>query len=92
MPDITANSTEFQSVNTLTGIAVGAEMALQLKGTSWCYLVESSTQPADDSTEGVILTNLSFSYGVGSVDAGSDEIWIRCSQSGRTSVLNVQEI
>lgn len=92
LPDITIPSDQYVSVNSLTGIAAGTAIEIQLKGVTWVYLQTSVAQPSNDSTDGSLLTNLSYSYGTALITAGDDEVWARSTELGRTSKLTVQEV
>lgn len=91
LPDVTVTSDEFISLNSETGIAVGAAMQIQLKGVTWVYLVQSVAQPANTVTDGSLLSNMSDPYATAAVLAGGEEVWCRASLPNRTSKLSVQE-
>lgn len=93
MSDITldSNVSTWQSLNVLSGIAVGSAMVIQNKSTNWFYMVESNTQPVDSSTEGVDVTSLHYNYAVVTTDAGDLEYWVRPVDYGKSVRINVQE-
>jgi hypothetical protein len=92
IPDITVDSTEYVSVNTLTGIAVGTAMSILNKTTNWTRVQEIVAKPADTDTAGVLISSMSESYARADVALGSSEIWVRVAEEGRVATLSVQEI
>ena len=75
IPDIRVNTT-WQSVNTLTGIDIGAPINIQNKtrGVSRIIMAQG-TRPAADSTDGAIIDNKDRTV---SLAAGALEVWVRC--------------
>lgn len=92
IPDITIPSDDFVSVNTLSSVAVGTEIQLQLKGTFFVYLQESDTKPDAGSTDGILMSTVYENANTARIPSGSGEIWARCATSGRTSKINVEEV
>lgn len=80
----------FVSLNNLSGILVGTSFRMQNKGTNSILLIESNTQPADDSQDGVILTTVAFSYASAIVATGSGEIWAKADNG--ESKITLQEV
>lgn len=91
IPDISIPSSEYVSLNTLSGVSAGTAFTVQSKGTVWVRLVESATQPANTVEDGVILTNLTQSYATATIKLGSLSIWAISTQDGRTGKVTVQE-
>ena len=93
-PDIIIPSDQYVSLNSLASppIPVGTEFTIQCKSTSWCNLYEGSSPPASSVTDGVLITNLSYSEATKLIPAGSLEIFAICTNSGRTSKISVQEV
>lgn len=89
IPDISVSTSEFVSVNTLTGILIGTAVTLQNKGQSDIYFVESDVKPADNSTDGLIITTINRPFSIGNSTAGSNELWVRAD--GSLGKLHVQE-
>lgn len=88
IPDIIVPSTNFVSINTLSGIVVGNAMTFQNKGSVDLYIVENTTQPAATVTDGLILSHFNRAYSTGGSTTGSNEIWVK-SVSG-TGKLHVE--
>ena len=90
IPDITLNANSYTSINAITGIPIGSNLAIQHKEGSWVYLVESITEP-NVSREGVLLTDIFGEESSKAVLAGSLEIWaIVAAPSPREARINVQ--
>jgi len=73
LPDIVLNKT-WQSINTLSGIAVGTSMIIQTKGAFHKVILAEGTQPTSDSRDGRMIDRKQRDA---SVIDGSDEIWGR---------------
>ncbi|AUR87523.1 hypothetical protein NVP1101O_112 [Vibrio phage 1.101.O._10N.261.45.C6] len=91
LPDVVVLSDDYVSLNASTGISVGSAMEIQLKTTAWVRLVQSVSKPTSDSTDGIIVSNLSYPYATPSVLAGGEEVWAICTQKDRKASLSVQE-
>lgn len=86
IPDITV-TTSWQSLNTLSGIAVGEPMFIQNKGRIGVYLAEG-TQPSAGSKDGVYLGISLWNSDKINVESGSLEIWVRSNHL--TSSIHVE--
>jgi hypothetical protein len=89
LPDITANSDDWVSVNTLTSIPVGGYMTIANKSSRQVLLSESNTKPTAASISGIVLSPLSGKEPSGIVPEGSLEIWAK--GLGGKAVLTVQQ-
>lgn len=90
IPDISVPSDQFVDINTLSGISIGVAMSIQNKGNYNIVLQESVLQPAADSENGVIITNVYEPYARGDVRAGSIKIWARTLGTDVSCKINVQ--
>lgn len=90
IPDITI-TTAWQSLNTLSGIAVGTAMAADNKSTTLVLLAEG-TQPSANDLDGVPLTTYRDTKSTRTIVAGSLEIWARVGASSSTGRITVQEV
>lgn len=90
--DVIATYDQFQSLNTLTGVAVGSAIELQVKGIYPVLLKSQPTQPANDDTNGRVLYDMRSESGIMTVADGSEEVWIRCLKEGSTSKLSVEAV
>ena len=93
IPDLIIPSDQYVSINSLSGVAVGTAMTIQLKSNDWVRLVESATQPASTVTDGIQMSNMYSNYAVATTKTLSLEIWaITVTNTyDRTSKINVQE-
>lgn len=87
-PKITIPSTQWVSVNTLTGVPVGTAMELTITSTYPVQLWEG-TQPAVDFRGGKPTTNMSKPYASPEITEGSDEIWAICVGEGFSASMAV---
>lgn len=85
---ITIPSTQWVSVNALTGVPVGTAMELTITSTYPVQLWEG-TQPAVDFREGKPTTNLTQPYASPEISEGSEEIWAICIKDGSSSKIAV---
>ena len=97
LPDLIIPSDQYVSINSLSGVAVGEKMLLQLKGSSWLKIAESAAQPAADSDDGLIISNLDYAYALAEIRKGSLEVWAICIgnpaiESVQHTILNVQPV
>lgn len=90
IPDITI-TTVWQSLNTLSGIAIGTAMQVDNKSTALILLVEG-TQPNAIDVDGVPLTAYSGNKSTRSIEAGSLEIWVRIDAASSTGRITVQAV
>lgn len=81
----------WQSLNTLSGIPVGAAMQINNKTITLVILAEG-TQPLADSTDGVPLTTYRDTKSGKVVPAGSLEIWARTDANVASGLITVQSI
>lgn len=88
IPDITI-TTAWQSLNTLSGIAIGTAMQADNKSTA-LILMSEGTQPAADNVGGVPLTSYAGNKSTRSIEAGSLEIWVRIDADSSTGRITVQ--
>ena len=82
---------EWVDVNTLTGIPVGTDLALQCTGVNWLKLQESDTVPAT-LDQGNILTGVASTSSEAIVTNSPLRLWARSSSSNKTAELAVQAI
>lgn len=87
--DITITPT-WQSLNTLSGIAIGSAMTIDNKSTSLVLLAEG-TQPSASSKDGVPLTTYRGTNSTKIIPSGSLEIWARIEAASSTAKITVQE-
>jgi hypothetical protein len=94
IPDLVIPSDQYVSINTLSGISVGTTMEIQLKTNDWVRLIESATQPANNVTDGIIISSMYHNYATATIKALSLEIWAITITStyDRVSKVNVQEV
>lgn len=90
IPNITVTN-EWQSINSLSGIAIGTAIYIQNKSPLDMYIAEG-TQPSSNSTDGAVLTPLREIDSAVSILAGSLEIWVRLTtnRENTTGIVNVQ--
>jgi len=87
--NIVISGTEYQNLNTLSGIEVGNAMRIQNVSVNSCYLVESITQPEDNET-GQQLFNAHYStLSVASISSGSKTIWAKARNVGDIVWLSI---
>ncbi len=93
MSDVIYSSelSEWQSLNVLSGIAVGTPMLIQNKSSGWFILQESDTKPADDNKSGTYISDMYKSYAIAETGSGDLEYWIRPTNYGVSLIINVQE-
>ncbi|UXZ44489.1 hypothetical protein [Pseudomonas soli] len=84
--DIQANSTDWVSVYSLSGIAVGTGLEVQNKNSNLVTIQESPTKPADTDFSGRLLRYCD----VAEVWAGSPGVWVRGAMN--TIHLNIQAV
>lgn len=92
LDDITATSNQFQSVNTLTGVAVGTAMELQVKSIYPVLVKDQSTKPDNDDENGRVLYDLRSQSGIITLTSGSEEVWVRCLKEGSTAKISVEVV
>lgn len=85
---ITIPSTQWVSINSLTGIPVGTAMELTITSTYPVQLWEG-TQPTVDFREGKPTTNMDLPYASPEISSGSEEIWAICLREGYSSKIAV---
>ena len=66
-------NTNWQSLNALSGVAVGSAMIVQSQSASRVYVKQQATQPESGSVDAAILQHLS----VWKVTSGSAETWVK---------------
>lgn len=88
--DITITPT-WQSLNTLSSIAVGTSLKLQNKGKNFILVAEGSSAPLSSSKEGEVVTTLFGPEPSKIIATGSEEIWVRTINNGNTTAF-VQEL
>lgn len=91
-PDLTITSEEFISLNAEASVTVGNAMQIQLKTVHPVVIFEGDTKPADEATDGTVMTNLHYNYAVVIIPEGSSEVWARALQKDTSSILNIQEV
>lgn len=85
MPDITIPSKQWINVNSASNIAVGTALAYQSKTKAEVLLVESATQPAEQSREGRLVQ---YAEEV-RIRAGGPILWVYCIKPARAFVQGV---
>ena len=92
MPDISATTSDWVSVNTLSGIAVATRIKIQNKTTKYMLLLESVGKPDITDFSGELITNLHLRESSKIVTEGSSEVWVRNVKEGEGNLkLFVQE-
>lgn len=86
------NNTDWVSLNTLSGYAVGTGLEVQNKWFIWAILNESATKPSIDDYTGKVITSLGEYENNKVIEAGSLEIWVRAYKPNNTFTLNLQEV
>lgn len=91
IPDIKITS-EWQSLNSLSGIAVGTSFLVNNKGNVGILMYENTTIPTDNtSNNGILLTPPFWSASCKYVETGSGEIWVKCTTpASSTGLITVQ--
>jgi hypothetical protein len=84
--DINTISTDWVSVNALSGIAVGSPMEMQNKNSNLLTFQEKATKPATEDYSGRLVRYCE----VYEAWAGSSEIWVRGATS--SIFVNVQAV
>ena len=92
LPDIIVTSEDWISLSSASGLAVGTAVEIFNKSTNWVRVFESNVKPAADSNNGVIITNLNKPYAAVEVTAGSEEVWLKVAEEGRTASVSIQEV
>ena len=92
IPDKNINGLDWSSVNVLSGLPVGTPMSIQLKTNAMILLFESSTKPAAQSTNGVLVSNIFYEDSTKIITANSSEIWAKCANEYDVATINIQEI
>jgi hypothetical protein len=83
-------TTTWQSINTLSGIAVGDAMIIDNKSGSLILLAEG-TEPAANNRDGVPLTTYKDTKSTKVMPALSLEIWGRVDADSGTAKVSIQE-
>lgn len=92
LPDIVVTSNEFVDINTSANIAVGNPFTIQNKGNYNILVQESVLKPADDSENGVVVTNVYYPNTKADIKAGSIRVWARALGIDATCKINVQPV
>lgn len=87
LQDITINSTEFISLNAESGITIGDAFWIQNKGFYPFYLIESATQPTDNSNGGVLVSNKYHPTSTIQISTGSLNSWARVVNNGKSTTI-----
>lgn len=87
--DITVPSNDWISVNNTSGIAVGTAFDLQVKSSTGILLREDTVKPNATDNNGRVVSSLRYNYAVATIEAGSEEVWAKCIDSGKTALINV---
>lgn len=75
--NIVISGTQYQNLNSLSGIEVGNAMRIQNVSVNSCYLIDSVIQPEDNAT-GEQLFNAHYStLSIATVSSGSKTIWAK---------------
>ena len=90
--DKNIDGTDWSSVNVLSGLPIGTPMAIQLKTNAMIILFESSTKPAAQSKNGVLVSNIFNEDSTKIITANSPEIWAKCANDYDSAIINIQEI
>lgn len=92
--DITLDTdvTSWQSVNSLTGIAVGTEIQVQNKSSQEVLIITADSQPTDSSEAGAIMTPMTHNYAIVTIDSGESTVWVRPSMYGREVTLYIEDL
>lgn len=85
---ITIPSTQWVSINALTGVPIGTAMELTITSIYPVQLWEG-TQPAVDFRGGKPTTNMTLPYASPEIASGSDEIWAVCISDGHSAKISV---
>lgn len=91
LPDITV-ADNWISLNDTSGIAIGDGMIIHNKSTTWVLIQEAATQPAPESEDGVLLTDLFHTEPSKIAAAGSLEIWVKSTIPDRQATISVQPL
>ena len=92
MPDISTTTSDWVSVNTLSGIAVATRIKIQNKTTKYMLLLENAGKPNISDFSGELITNLHLGESSKIITEGSPEVWVRNAKEGEGSIkLFVQE-
>lgn len=84
---IIEDSTDWQSINTLTSTSVGTNLLLQNKCTNWLILKSATSQPDSTDFDGNYVTTLYQPESSKEVESGSNEVWVRAAKgSGRLRI------
>jgi len=89
LPDITATSDDWVSINTLSGIPVGETFTVTNKSSFLVLLHESSAKPAAGNLSGSVLTNLTGTQPSAVIPFGELEVWAK-SLNG-SAVLSITQ-
>ncbi|UNY40442.1 hypothetical protein KLEP7_gp194 [Pseudaeromonas phage vB_PpeM_ KLEP7] len=90
--DIKVPSTDWVSVNTLSGLSIGTSILIQNKAPAWILLYESATKPNAALKDGSLLTNLEGQEPSKMISSGSLEIWAKSTIEGCCGRINVQTL
>ena len=91
LPDIELDYT-WTDLNTVSGIAEGAEMEGQNKGYEFAQIVESVAEPAADYLDGKKVSPQQHGYANFLVLAGSIRVWIRSASKSKETIVSVQAL
>lgn len=80
IPDILATTNEYVNVNTLTSITAGTALVITNKSTNKIRVQISNTQPADDSTDGELLSILPAPTAIKLISAGENAVWVQATE------------
>lgn len=81
---------KWQSVNSVTGVAIGVQMLMANKSNTQIVVAEG-TEPLSTSYDGYPLETRGL-FGANLVIAASSlEIWVRVQEGKGTGIINVQE-
>ncbi len=78
-------SNQWQSLNALSGIAVGTAMMVQSQCSSRVFVKQQSTQPASGSMDAAIVEPMDLWQ----VTSGSPTTWVRCNDTAGQLFLEV---
>ena len=90
IPDVSVSDTQFVDVNALSGIAAGTALVISNKSTSRILIQLAGAQPADDSTDGEILSVLPPSTAIKFITVGESTVWAK-SLGSVDALISIQD-
>lgn len=90
--NLTITDSEWQDLNTLTGVAVGTAIQVQNVSTTVVLMFESDTPPDTSSYDGMQLLPANyFDLSKADISSGSKKIWVRLQKGATKAILAVTE-